>query len=129
MSMGLVAIGALLGIGSVIWPLRMPGAISLGLSLWAAAAFLKIVREYLLGIPFPLPLFRPFEQHERPLIEKEQNPIRYALYLLFPLLLSALMFTFLLMSALQAFRGNWTSKHSYKEHKWRNRTCQRRLLL
>jgi hypothetical protein len=104
-SMSLVAVGALLGVGAIIWPLRMSGAISLGLALWAAAAFLKIVKDYLLGIPFPLNLFRPFEQHEKPLIEKQRDPIRYALYLLFPLLWFALMFAFLLMSALHAFRG------------------------
>jgi hypothetical protein len=104
-SMGLVATGTLPGVGAVIWPLRSPGAMSLGLALWAAAAFLKIVREYLLGIPFPLNLFRPLESLERSLIEKRQNPSRYGLYLLFPLVVSALMFAFLLISALRAFRG------------------------
>jgi hypothetical protein len=104
-SMGLVGIGALLGIGAIVWPLRLPGAISLGLALWAAAVILKIVREYLLGIPVPLNLLSPLEGHEIPLLEKRQNPFGYSLYFLLLLAVSVLAFVLLLRSALDAFRG------------------------
>jgi hypothetical protein len=52
-SRGLVVVGALFGLGAVIYPLLVPGAMSLGVALWAAAATLKVVREYLLGTPLP----------------------------------------------------------------------------
>jgi hypothetical protein len=104
-SRALVAMGVLLGIAAVIQPLRLPGAMSLGFALLAAAALLKVLKEYLLATPVPLNLLNPLWPYKKPILEKHQEPVRYALPFLFLLVIFGFMFVILLMSAIKAFRA------------------------
>jgi hypothetical protein len=102
MSRGLVVTGILSGICAVVWPLRFPGALSLGLALCVLAAIAVVVREYLLGTPvfvWLLPVRRPR------FLEKHAAPLMYAVCSLFALLLFLLIFTFLLLSAVEAWHA------------------------
>jgi hypothetical protein len=103
-SIGLLVLGALLGIGALVRPLQASGAVSFGLALCSLAAALKIVTLYILGDPL-LDLTSVLQGHDGAALEKRNHPIRYRLYHLVPLAFFTLMFAVLLKLALDGFRG------------------------
>jgi hypothetical protein len=67
-SRSLVALGIVLILSAVLWPLKVQANLYLGVGLLVAAAIVKLVTHYLLRTPWPSRSGRPVEAHLNPIL-------------------------------------------------------------
>lgn len=93
-SIGFVCVGTALGLATVVWPLRLPGAMQMALALWAAAAICKVIKERLLGTPWP--------KNYGGQIDRSSDPIAYNLVFMGWLIVFTAICVLLVLSAIRA---------------------------